>query len=119
MKNIENGIFKLDRNSPHNVPMITVRKKDGRVRSAYNLRKLNDHTKDVESHIPSYNYLFEKIRGPGLITVADQKNFFENIPLRKKDRPLTCITTPLGRYHLTRASFGFKKIPTLAQQITD
>ena len=120
MKNIENGLFEPNYTSIHNVPMIVVKKKkDSRLRPAYDLRKLNSVTKDMKAHIPSYNYLFELLRGKGLFTVSDMKNFFENIPLRKSDTDLVTVTTPLGRYNLTRATYGFKNIATYAQEISN
>ena len=119
MENIKNGLFAPDHHSIHNVPIIVVTKKDGRMRPAYDLTKLNTYTKDVQSHIPSYNWLFELLRGRGLISTTDAKNFFENIPIRASDRELCAVTTPLGRYHLTHASYGFKNIATYAQEISN
>ena len=120
MKNIENGLFEPDYTSIHNVPIIVVKKKkDDRLRPAYDFRKLNSLTKDMKAHIPSYNFLFELLRGKGLFTVSDMKNFFENILLRKSDLELAAVTSPLGRYHLTRATYGFKNIATYAQEISN
>ena len=119
MKNVENGLYEKVGYSPHNVPVIIVPRKDGRLRLAYDLTRLNDHTVDVKSHIPTYNWLFEQFRGKGLKTIADVKNFFENILLRKEDRDLCAITTPVGRYRLTHASYGFKNISTVAQEISN
>ena len=118
MKNIENGLFCPNRTSVHNVPMIVVWKKK-RWRPAYDFRKLNAYTKDVKSLIPSYNYLFEILRGRGKYTTSDNKNFFESIQLRKSDQDLCTVTTPLGRYSLTHATYGFKNIATYAQEITN
>ena len=51
------------------------------------------HNKDVQSHPPSYNYLFEKMRGRGYNSVTDLKKLFENIQLREKDQDLVTVTT--------------------------
>ena len=77
LNNIENGLYEEGDSELYNVPAIVITKKDGRERLAYDLTKLNAHTKDVQSYIPSYNWLFELLRGPGLFTVSDIKNFFE------------------------------------------
>ena len=119
LNNIKSGLYEENEYSEHNVPIIVIKRKDGRLRLAYDLTKLNKHTKDIQSHLPSYNYLFEKMRGKGYNTVTDLKNFFENIKLRKSDRKLVVVTTPLGRFQLTHATYGFKNIATIAQEISE
>ena len=119
MQHVKSGLYQKDDTSIHNVPILVIKRKDGRLRLAYDLTKLNAHTKDVQSHIPTYNWLFQILRGHGLTTTSDVKNFFENILLRKKDRSLCAVTTPIGRYHLTHATYGFKNIATKAQEISN
>ena len=116
-QNIKNGVFIADNKSPHNVPIIVIPKKPNRFRPAYALQHLNKYTKTVPSHIPTYDYIFEILRGPGLFSTTDLKNFFECINLRKKDQPLAHVTTPLGGFNLTRGTYGFKNIMSLAQDI--
>ena len=119
MKNIESKLCVEDYTSPHNVPAIIIIKKDGRHRLAYDFTKLNSKTKTVQSHIPTYNYLFEKLRGIGHYTVTDAKNFFEGIQLRIKDRPLSHHTSPIGEFNMTAATYGYKNISAIAQDITN
>ena len=116
-QNVKNGVFIADNKSPHNVPIIVIPKKPDRYRPAYALQHLNKFTKTVKSYIPTYDYIFEILRGPGLYSTTDLKNFFECINLRKKDRPLAHVTTPIGGFNLTRATYGFKNIMALAQDI--
>ena len=119
-QNIKNGLFTPDNISPHNVPIIVISKgKQNRQRLAYSLQHLNKYTKTVKSHMPSYDYIFEILRGPGKYTTTDLKNYFENISLRLKDQELAHVTTPLGEYNLTRATYGFKNIMALAQDISN
>ena len=59
------------------------------------------------------------MRGRGYNTVTDLKNFFENISLRRDDQDLVTVTTPLGRFKLTHATYGFKNIATVAQEIVE
>ena len=99
--NIKNGMFVKNNTSPHNVPAIVIKRKDGRLRLAYDLTKLNAKTTTIQSNIPTYNYLFEKLRGPGKISVTDAKNFFEGINLREKDRDLVHVHSPIGEYNIT------------------
>ena len=119
IQNKKNGLYIPDDSSIHNVPIVVVRKSDGRYRLAYDLRLLNSHTKDVKSHIPSYNWLFELLQGRGLFTVSDAKNFFEGLITRVSDRNLCAITAPNGRFLLSRGTYGFKNIATYAQQVSD
>ena len=118
MQNVKNGLYEPT-SSMHNVPVIVIPRKDKRLRLAYDLTKLNSHTKDLQSHIPSYNWLFGLLAGRGYYTTTDIKNFFENIPIAKKHRPLCAITTPIGRFQLTNATYGFKNIATIAQEISE
>ena len=118
-QNIKTGLFVVDNKSVHNVPIIVIPKKPNRYRTAFALQHLNKYTKDVKSYIPTYDYIFEALRGPGKFTTTDLKNYFECILLRLKDRHLTHVTTPLGGFHLTRASYGFKNIMALAQDIVN
>ena len=118
-KNVESGLFIPDTKSPHNVPIIIVPKKGGRLRLAFALQLLNRYTKVVQSHIPSYNYIFEKLRGQGLYTVTDLKNFFECIKLRPSDQPLVHVTTPIGEYNLTAGTYGYRNISAIAQDIAN
>ena len=117
LKNIENGLFIPDYKSPHNVPALIIQRKDGRYRCAYDFTKLNSKTKTVQSHIPTYNYLFEKLRGRGYYSCTDAKNFFEGIQLRVKDRPLSHNTSPIGQFNMTRGTYGYKNISAIAQDI--
>ena len=119
MKNQENGLYIPDDHSIHNVPILVVPRKDGRYRLAYDLRLLNSHTKEIKSNIPTYNWLFELLQGRGLFTVSDIKNYFECILTRARDRILVPITTPIGRFLLTRGTYGFKNIAAYAQQVSD
>ena len=119
IKNIKNGLYEPSDNTFHNVPILVVLKKDGRYRLAYDFRLLNKHTKDVKSHIPSYNWLFELLQGRGLFTISDAKNFFEAIVTRACDRLYSTIHAPNGRFVLTRGTYGYKNIATYAQQVSD
>ena len=116
--NVKNGMFIKNYTSKHNVPIIVINT-HGRMRLAYDLTKLNQFTKSVESHIPTYNYLHELLRGPGKWTVTDIKNFFECINLREKDRDLVHVTTPIGQFNVTCGTYGFKNISALAQDISN
>ena len=119
IKNQENKVYQRIQHSIHNVPVIVIKRKDGRQRLAYDLQKLNSFTKDIQSHIPPYPYYFGIFAQKGKSTQLDFKNFFENFILHEPDRKFVAITTPLGRFVLTRATYGFKNIATFAQQVSE
>ena len=121
IQNQKSGIFVIDNQSPHNVPIIIIQKKGKtkRLRPAYALQHLNKYTITEQAHIPSYAYIFENMRGQGYFTTTDAKNYFECLLLRAKDRPLCHVTTPIGEFNLTRGTYGFKNIMALAQDITN
>ena len=79
----KNGMFVPDYTSPHNVPALVVTKKldpdtkIARQRLAFDFTLLNSYTKDVRSHIPTFNYLFDRLRGPGKFSTTDFKNYFD------------------------------------------
>ena len=68
-----NGMYMPDDSSMHNVPVLVIPRKDGRYRLAYDLRLLNSHTKDVKSHIPSYNWLFELLQGTHFLCLTEKR----------------------------------------------
>ena len=121
----KNGMFVPDNTSPHNVPAIVITKKPEnekeapRKRLAFDFTLLNSYTKDVKSHIPTFNYIFDRLRGPGKFSTTDFKNYFDCIPLRKRDQPLSHVTTPIGEYNLTAATYGYKTISAMAQNISN
>ena len=117
--NVKTGMFIPNNTSQHNVPAIVIEKKDGRRRLAYDFTLLNAKTKTVQSHIPAYEYIFEKLRGKGKFTVTDLKNFFECIKLRFKDQDLCHVTTPIGEFNITCGTYGFKNISAIAQDIAN
>ena len=112
--NIKNGVFVPNKTSPHNVPAIIIKRKDGRLRLAFDFTKLNAKTKSVQSNIPTYNYLFELMRHRGKYSTTDAKNFFEGINLRQSDQDLCHVTTPIGEYNITCGTYGFKNIAAMA-----
>ena len=120
---IKTGMFVSDTKSPHNVPAITIRKslQDGtyRIRLAFDFTLLNSKTKDVKSHMPTMQHIFDRLRGPGKFSTTDAKNFFECIQLRKSDQPLTHVTTPVGEFNMTAATYGYKNISAIAQNIAN
>ena len=121
IQNEKSGVFVIDNKSPHNVPIIIIQKKGKikRLRPAYALQHLNKFTKTEPSHIPTYAYIFENLRGRGYYTTTDCKNYFECLLLRTKDQELAHLTTPVGPFNLTRGTYGFKNIMALAQDVTN
>ena len=121
LQNIESGLFVYDDKSQHNVPIIVILKKGkvDRYRPAYALQHLNKFTITEPSYLPSYDYIFEILRGKGLYSTTDIKNYFECIKLRAKDQPLAHVTTPVGPYNLTHCTYGFKNAMALAQDISN
>jgi hypothetical protein len=119
LKNIESGLFEPSNSTKYNVPIIIISRKDGRQRPAYDLTKLNACTKDVQSQIPTFHWLVSVLRQKGLKSIFDAKNYFENIEIQHKCRKYCTVTTPLGKYQLTHATYGFKNIATVAQEISD
>ena len=117
--NVKNGIFIPNKTSPHNVPAIIIKRKDGRLRLAFDFTKLNAKTKSIQSNIPTYNYLFELMRHRGKYSTTDAKNFFECIKLRQSDQDLCHVTTPIGEYNITCGTYGFKNIAAMAQDIVN
>ena len=128
LKNIESGIYIPNNTSLHNVPATVIQKKvrdpktgkiSTRLRLALDLRLLNKHTIPVKSQIPTFQYIYHLLAGPGLFSVFDLKNFFECIKLRVSDRDLVHITTPIGEFNLTCGTYGFKGISQTAQIIAN
>ena len=54
---------------------------------------------------------------PGLMTVFDFKNYFDCIPLDKRDWKFTAVTTPLGKREMKHLTYGWKNAAPIGQAI--
>ena len=88
-----------------------------RGRPVFDFRELNALCDLMVAYMPTmidFNEFFAK---PGLITTFDFKNYFDCIPMAKKDWVFAVISTPLGIRKMTHLSYGFKNAAPHAQRI--
>ena len=100
---------------------ITLKKPDAagirRGRPALDMRKVNQITSLMESHMPTIKDFDQFYSQPGFITAFDFKNYFDCIPLHKDDWKFAVIESPIGLRMLTHLSYGFKNAAPIAQRI--
>ena len=91
----------------------------GEWRMVVDFRWLNECTKADEYPLPLIEDLLEKQSKYRIFTVLDMKHGFHQMPLRKEDRHLTSMPTPLGTLQWTVMPMGIKTGPPQFQRMMD
>ena len=90
-----------------------------RHRAAFDARSINKFCKLIQAKMPTMRHFDDFYARPGLITLADFKNFFDCIPLHEDDWQFAVVQTPLGLRMMTHCSYGWKNSAPNAQNITN
>ena len=88
-----------------------------RGRPVFDFRELNALCELMVAYMPTMKDFREFFANPGLMTTFDFKNYFDCIPMKKKDWIFAVISTPLGLRKMTHLSYGFKNAAPHAQRI--
>lgn len=120
MEKDQNGYFEPTK-SPHNVRVMTILKSpdaDGfrRIKDVQDWSDINKDCIAVEPNIPTLADAEQFNCEPGMWTILDDCNGFENMILAKADRPFAAVTTPIGRRQCTRAGYGSRNIAAAFQR---
>ena len=94
-------------------PVILVKKSNGTLRMAIDLRKVNDSTIRENYPLPDINQSLESLGGNQYFSSLDLANGFLQIGINEADRHKMSFVTPSGQYQLKRMGFGGKNSPTL------
>ena len=92
--------------SPWSSPLVPVKKRDGTVRWACDLRKLNSCLVQDSFPLPRIQQLLERAGGHRVYSSLDAVQAYFTIPLDEESQPLTAFATPWGLYQWCRMPFG-------------
>ena len=84
------------------------KKKPGEYRLVVDYRALNSLTVPDAHPLPLIEELIHKQSQYKMWSVFDMKDGYHQVPLRKEDRPYTCMTTPNSTYQWTLLVMGLK-----------
>ena len=100
-------------------PLVTVRKKDGRLRLCGDYRCLNQVTEGDCYCMPRPDELLDRMGKARFFTTLDMLKGYYQVPMSQKDREKTAFVTPLGKYQFLRMPFGLKNTPATFQRLVD
>jgi hypothetical protein len=105
---------------PWSSPAFPVPKKNpGEYRLVVDYRALNSLTVPDAHPLPLIEELIHKQSQYKMWSVFDVKNGYHQLPLRKEDRPYTCMTTPNGIYQWTVLVMGLKNGGAIFQRMME
>ena len=107
---LRNGIIRKS-NSPMASPLVCVLKgKEGcdGVRLAVDYRYVNSFTHDDSYPLPDLQSIFQCVGYSNLITVADCKASYWQLPMREDQKWLTAFVCDAGVFEFNRTTFGLK-----------
>ena len=116
----ENGFFVATKDIEYNTPYTMIEKKPDkyghrRIREVYDFRELNSLVELRNAHMKTVVDVTEHMAQRGLKTLADEANWFEQLPLPIDERKYVVITTPLGKRSMTAWSYGHKNAAPAGQ----
>ena len=79
-------------------PLVTIAKKDGKLRLCGDYRRVNAVTKDDPYCMPRQDEILDKIGSAKFITKLDMLKGYYQVPMIAKDKEKTAFVTPLGKY---------------------
>ena len=95
------------------------KKTPGQYRLVVDFRALNDATVNDAHPLPRIEDILQRQGQYKVWSVLDMKDGYHQIPLRKSDRPLTCMSTPLGSYQWTVLVMGLKNGGSIFQRVME
>ena len=94
-------------NSPWASPVSLVYKKDGKLQSGIDLRRLNGHAIKDSYSLPRIEDMLDSLNGAVWFTALDLKSGYWQVEMDEASRPLTAFTLgPLGLYECDQMPFG-------------
>ena len=88
-------------------------------RMVVDFRHLNAETKADLHPLPLMEEEIAKRATGRLFSVLDLRHGFQQMPLRKDSRPLTCMCTPCGPVKWTVMAMGLKNAPSFLQTMME
>ena len=105
--------------SPWASPIVLVRKKNGKIRTCIDYRKLNDVTVKDAYPIPSTQECLDALSGAEFFSTLDMTSGYNQIPVRKEDVPKTAFATRHGLFEFKAMPFGLTNAPATFQRVME
>jgi len=105
--------------SENNSPLIIIQKPGGGVRLVNSFVKLNEITKPQGYAMPDTADILSKAATSRYVSCLDMKDYFYQVKLSERSRPLTSFRTPFGTFQWCRLAQGLRNGPACAQKLMD
>ena len=99
--------------SPWSSPLVPVKKKDGTIRWAIDLRLLNRCVIGDSYPLPRIEQLLERAAGHNIYSSLDAAAAYFTVPMADDAKELTAFSTPFGLYHFRQMPFGLCTAPAV------
>ena len=96
--------------------MVTVPKKNGKLRVCLDPRDLNRAVQREHYPLPTIEDIATRLHGAKVFTKLDVRNGFWHVALDAESSYLTTFHTPFGRYRWRRLPFGISSAPEVFQR---
>lgn len=98
-------------------PLVTVLKKNGKVRVCIDFRQLNKATKKDHYPIPFIYEILDQVAGHEFYSFCDGYKGYHQIPMALKDALKTAFVMPWGTFAYRVMPFGLSTAPATFQRI--
>ncbi len=102
--------------SPWASPIVFVRKRDGKLRTCFDYRRLNSLTTKDAFPLPRISSCLDALSGAKVISTLDITSAYNQIPVKETDIPKTAFVTKSGLFECTTMSFGLTNAPATFQR---
>ncbi|KMQ85932.1 hypothetical protein RF55_15252 [Lasius niger] len=112
---LRRGIIKVSV-SPYCARVVSVRKKDGRLRLCVDLRPLNSRVVKQKYPFPIVEECLSKLSNKKIFSLLDLRDGFHQIKIHENSTKYFSFATPDGQFEFTRLPFGYCEAPAEFQK---
>ena len=100
-------------------PMVTIRKRNGKIQICVDFRKVNSLTRAIPLHMPRIEEVIESVGQVKIISKMDLSKGYYQVRMAKGDCHKTAFVCHKGKYQFTRMPFGVRNAPAVFQTLMD